>query len=447
MNWKIIVGIVLVLLGIGLFTYYERYMRPEREARELLAEAKLIFERGDEAGDRESLNLAINKMEQLIARYPKTASVHEAYFYTGRSLERLNSYRTAYLRYSTLMRNYRDTISPQLREEVLVRLARINVLKRYSEEGIHQLYTILNSSNNPELRGRIYTELGYTYLNLGQYRTAKRMFDVSLHQHGGNEEAILGKARVYKRMGLDNDAYNMYDYYLRYFGAISPYTRDVRRSYREQAYWSGLREYRRGHYNSALGYFGRVLRNFPYDRKAENALYWAGESHFAQKNFSRAINYFDRVLSNGYYGKDQDARIKKGYAYFMGKKFDLAAREFQTYLRDYPNGKYSGIAQEWRGMSTKELLYRIESQKLPEAEETRTEQSGKVAPQKQPQQQPKHAPEEDDDEDLLEAEPPSGSNGKKSSSNGSKSVEEDEEVSGHFMRDGRRIDLDIVTEL
>jgi len=442
MNWKILVGIMLIIMGAGLFAYYDRNVRPEREARELLAEAKLIFERGDETGDRETLNLAINKMEQIIARFPKerfpkSNSVHEAYFYTGRCLERLNSYRTAYLRYSTLVRYYRNTISPELKEEVLVRLARINVLKQYSEEGVHQLYTILNSSANPELRGRIYTELGYTYLNQGKYRNALRMFDISRQhqQHGSSEEAILGQARAYKRMGHDTAAYDMYDHFLRYYGAISPYSRDVRRAYREQAYWSGLREYRRGHYGSALGYFGRVLRNFPHDGKSEYALYWSGESYFAQKNFNRAINYFDRVLSNGHYVKDQDARIKKGYAYFMSKRFDLAAREFQTYLRDYPRGKYSDIAHEWRGMSTKELLYRIESQKIPEAAEPsapRVEE--KVRPDAR-----RHA-----EEDLLDEE---NIGEPKRAPREPKKVDEDEEVSGHFTRDGRRIDLDIVTEL
>jgi len=33
--------------------------------------------------------------------------------------------------------------------------------------------------------------------------------------------------------------------------------------------------------------------------------------------------------------------------------------------RIYPNGKYTTIAKEWNNMSTKELLYRLEAQKLP----------------------------------------------------------------------------------
>jgi tetratricopeptide (TPR) repeat protein len=84
------------------------------------------------------------------------------------------------------------------------------------------------------------------------------------------------------------------------------------------------------------------------------------------RNYDRAIGFFDRVLTNGYYHKDQDAQIKKGYSYFSTKRFDLAAREFQNYLRQFPNGRYSHIASEWKQMSTRELLYRIEAQRIPD---------------------------------------------------------------------------------
>jgi hypothetical protein len=57
--------------------------------------------------------------------------------------------------------------------------------------------------------------------------------------------------------------------------------------------------------------------------------------------------------------KDEDARIKKGYAYFLMKKFDLAAHEFQVYINSYPRGKYLDTAEKWKSMSTQELLYRI----------------------------------------------------------------------------------------
>jgi hypothetical protein len=41
------------------------------------------------------------------------------------------------------------------------------------------------------------------------------------------------------------------------------------------------------------------------------------------------------------------------------KKYDLAAREFEIYLKDYPKGRHADTAREWKEMSTRELMYRI----------------------------------------------------------------------------------------
>lgn len=369
MKSKTILGILLITLGIGLIFYYEQYHRPEREAQELLAEGKMIFERGDETGDKETINQAVNVFSKVIVKYPRTRSITESYFFIGKCYEKLKLYRLAYLKYAYLIKNNRSTLAASLKKEIMMRLAHINILKRYSEEGIDQLYSLLNASFNKEFRSRVYTELGHTYLKLGQYNKSKRMFDISLSEYGSNEEAIIGKARAYKRMGYDNDAYNLYEYFIRYYGAISQYTDDVKRSYKQQAYASGLHAFRKGSYSAAISYFNRILRNFPYDKISENALYWIGESNFAMRKFNTAIAYFNRALTNSYYHKDQDAQIKKGYAYFLSKRFDLAAREFQTYLRNYPQGRHVSIAKEWKRMSSKELLYRIRGKELPKVKE------------------------------------------------------------------------------
>jgi tetratricopeptide (TPR) repeat protein len=100
------------------------------------------------------------------------------------------------------------------------------------------------------------------------------------------------------------------------------------------------------------------------------------------RQFDRAIAYFNKVLTNDFYHKDQDAQIKKGYAYFMQKKFDLAAREFQRYIREFPNGKYVAVAKEWKNMSTAELQNIIESKKAESEGYIEEELKQKPQPQK-----------------------------------------------------------------
>ena len=59
----------------------------------------------------------------------------------------------------------------------------------------------------------------------------------------------------------------------------------------------------------------------------------------------------------------------------MMKKFDLAAKEFQIYLHDYPRGRYADEARSWKENSAQELRYRIERARLPETYEGELEQT------------------------------------------------------------------------
>jgi TolA-binding protein len=369
MKQGIIAGAVLILAGIGLAAYYGYSVRNEREARELLTEGKIIYERGS----REAVNDSINIFSRVVARYPGTPAESEAYFYIAQSYERLNLNRLAYLKYVYILKSNPD-VDPALKNEILARLGRLKVMKRFTEEGIHQLLALLNYSDNREFRSRVYTELGHTYLQMKEYEKSKRMFDIALTEYGDNEEAILGKARAYKRLGQDDAAYGVYEDYLRYYGNFSNYADDVRHAYLRQVYRSGHESYRRGRYQAAISYFQRIVRCFPGDPMTENALYWIGQCHFAMKQYGSAIRYFDRVLGNEYGRKDQDARIRKGYAYFLTKQFDLAAREFQVYINSYPGGRYIDTARKWKSMSTQEMLYRINNRMIPDQDEDTVEE-------------------------------------------------------------------------
>ena len=353
MKQWMLVGILFIFFGVALFGYYDSFVKPDREAKELLVEGKMSYERGS----KDAINKAIEIFTKVIARYPGTDSSLDSYYYIAQSYEKLNLNRLAYLKYIYILKNNED-IPGDMRQEIKARIARLKILKRYDEEGIHHLLTALNFSEDRDFRSRVYTELGHTYLKNGQLNKSRRMFDLALTENGSNEEAILGKARAYKRMGRDTQAYDLYDYFLKYYANFSYYTDDINKSYMRQLYESGLNSYRKGRYYPAITFFRRYLKKFSYSNRSENALYWIGESYFSLKNYSKAAGYFKRVRSNSIYHKDQDAFIKTGYSYFLAKNYDLAAREFQSYLDTYPNGKHISKAREWKNMSTKELLYK-----------------------------------------------------------------------------------------
>ncbi|HPC39769.1 MAG TPA: tetratricopeptide repeat protein [Spirochaetota bacterium] len=372
MKQGIVVGAVLVVVGIGVFAYYDRFVRHEREAQELLTEGKLIYERGS----REAVNDSINIFSKVIARYPGTRAESEAYFNIAQAYEKMNLNRLAYLKYVYILKNARN-IDEGFAREIKARIARLKVMKRYTEEGIYELMGLLHHSENRDFRSRVYTELGHTYLQMRELEKSKRMFDIALTENGENEEALLGKARAYKRLGEDDMAYNLYEYYLKYYGNFSQYADDVKSAYLHQVYQSGHQNYRAGRYTAAISYFKRVLSHFPESGFTENSLYWIGQCYFAMHRYGSAINYYDRVLNNYDSGKDEAARIRKGYAYFLMKKFDLAAREFQIYINNYPRGANIDTAKKWKSMSTQEMLYRIQNRMIPDAEEEEVKPEGR----------------------------------------------------------------------
>ncbi len=366
MKREAIIGVLLIVIGIGIFVYYDISVKPEKEAREYLVEGQIAFERGT----KESLNSAINIFSKIIARYPGTQSSNDAYYYIGQSYEKLGLNRLAYLKYIYILKT-ENNITGELRNEIRTRIARLNIMKHYTEEGINQLLGMLNKSSNRDFRSRVYSELGHAYLKMKKYNSSKRMFDIALTENGNNEEAILGKARSYKHLGYDDLAYDLYEYFLKYYGNFSHFSKDIKKAYLSQVYQSGINNYRRGRFYPAIHFFRRLLKYFPGYRKTEDSLYWIGESFYSLQKYDSAIKYYNRVLSNSFRHRDEQARMKKGYSYFMAKRFDLAAREFQIYMNDYPQGRYIKTAKKWDRMSTKEIMYRLKDDKG-EVEERKT---------------------------------------------------------------------------
>lgn len=364
-------GIVLVLAGIGLLAYWDRALRPEALARELLVEGTIAMERGT-AGEEEteSLNNAINIFSRVIARYPDTKASLDAYYYTGRCYEQLKLYRLAYLKYVYVLKNH-TTMERQRREDIKTRLARLMRLQNRTEEATDSLLGMLKYDSSREFRSRVYTELGHTWLKEKDYARARRMFDIAIAENGMNEEAVIGKARSFKGVGQDSPAYDLYDYFLKYYGEISPYSDDVRNAYRQEVFNSGLAQFRKGSHWQAIEFFNRYLNRFPGERNTEIALYLIGQSYTSLGRKERAREYYRRALSNNLYHRDQQARIALGESYFSSGNYERAAREFQRYLTDYPQGTFRDRAEKWKEMSRREIQYRFggtEAEEAPPAE-------------------------------------------------------------------------------
>ncbi len=360
-----ILGLFMMLGGVGIYAYYDSQVRPDKEARELLVEARIGFEKA--YGSKDEISNSIDLFSKIIAKYPGTKAAAEAYFYIGHGYEKLGLKRLAYLKYVYALKNNRHR-NDALDGEVRTRIARLRLERNYNAEGIHQLLSVIGNSDDKNFRGRGYTELGHAYLKQGKFDEARRMFDTALMEDGDNEDAILGKARCLMRLGQSSDAYTAYENYFKMYKDYDPYFGDVKKSYVDQVFSSGRRYYKTGHYNAAIGNFKRLLRTFPDGARSESAIYWIGASYLALGKYETAIHYFDKVIKNDNSEMDEEARYKKAQTYFIAKRYDIAASEFQNYLNNYPKGKYLVPARKWREECERELLHRVQIRKVPESD-------------------------------------------------------------------------------
>lgn len=370
-------GLVFILSGIGIYAYYDTLVKPEKEAKELLIQGKVAFEKAHARKDE--ISNALDKLSKVIAKYPTTEAAVEAYFYIGYGYEKLGLKRLAYLKYVYALKNNAKrsrSIFNQVRNsdadydaidgEIRARIAKLTLSKNYSTEGIHQLMDIIGTSSSKNFRSRGYAEIGHTYLKNGSTSKARSMFDIALREDGDNEDALLGKAGALYKLGRFNSAFSTYEYYFRYYSDYSPYYKDVKNSYIRKVFWRGESNFKRKKYRTAISYFNRLLRTFPNTSKTERAKYLIAESYLGMKKYKTAIKHYDTVLLNSDNKNDQEALFKKGYTYFMAKRYDLAAREFQKYIDAYPGGRYISRAKKWKEEAKKEILYRIQMRKVPD---------------------------------------------------------------------------------
>ncbi len=376
MKKSIFIGIILVLAGVCTFAYYNKFVLPEKEAEQLLNEGKGIFERGTESAVNESINI----FNRVTVRFPETSAAAEAYYLMAQGYEQTGLSRLAQLKYAYIIKSF-PSINSEMKADIMARIGRLNTGRQLTDEGVHQMLGAVSESDNPQMRSRIYTELGHVYLKQGNTEKALNMFDVALSENGSSEEAVLGKARCFKRMGQDEKAYDLYDYFLKYFGENSLFTKDIKSSYADQLYSSGYDAYKKGQYWKAMSFFSRFIKTFPGDKKVENSQFWTGECCFAMKEYGKATVWYNKVLNNDLGGKDEDALIKKGRCAFMQNLFDEAEEIFASYMSRYPSGRHTATAKKWHDMSRREMMYRIKERTAPEESESDEPEEAETDPE------------------------------------------------------------------
>jgi len=130
--------------------------------------------------------------------------------------------------------------------------------------------------------------------------------------------------------------------------------------------------YKKGDFDSSIGYSKIFLKKYPKSDLRSNAQYWIGKSFYAKQEFKVAKKEFEKILidypksvmislANAEIAKCSQKISRKSpidvekkeynanYKNYQNKKYNLAISEFKKYIEKYPNSRYISNSYYWIG--------------------------------------------------------------------------------------------------
>jgi len=102
-------------------------------------------------------------------------------------------------------------------------------------------------------------------------------------------------------------------------------------------------------YTQAINKFQNLMDSNPNHKLASNCQYWIGESYYAMGNYRQALNAFKSVFDFSSSYKFDDALIMNGVTYMKIGELELAKKNFQQLVQNYPNSEYAPKAMRYLG--------------------------------------------------------------------------------------------------
>lgn len=361
----LILGISMILLGVLSFAFYEQYWGPRNRAEVRIREAKMIFERDTTQATNEALKI----LTSVWAKYQDFDVANQALLYIARSYERLGMNESALEKYRYLSQQNLG-LSEKDKQLISKRIAHIQMLRNRSDAAFSHLYGLLQKSQDSKFRSKVYTELGMLYSKNKNYKKALESLEIANQEDGGNKMALLEKANVLRKLGQDQEVFDIYDRFLAYYSADQEGSKDVLYRYRNQAMRRGLSQFRKGSYWQAIRYFDIVRKKFSSSKEGALAAYWKGESYYRlaeddriketlrRSRFSRALTSYKRFLRQASSNSKADkALFHMGDIYHKMGKNESAITYFNKVIQRNPQGGLAQQAKRWK-RKLEEQIYR-----------------------------------------------------------------------------------------
>jgi len=340
------VGAIVFTIGAGVFLIEREYISGNKAARVRLEQGKLQLERFDEDG----LRKGIDDLTAVIAQSPDSVHAREARYYLAEAYERLGMRDVAFGKYKKLLEM---PMPDELRTRARFKIAKLQIMRNYSDEGMNQLLQLLNTTADKQLRCEIYLEIAKYYHRKGFAKDARRNFENALTENPDNREAraALGytpdadyKNSVALHGILDKDESPK---------AEKKEAQPAEKPVRKADVSAGIQAFAAGDYHRAVRLLSAAA-SAP-GAESEDALYYLGNAYLKLKQYRNAVHYLNKAVSNKYTDRDEASYIKKGEAYYLNNQYDRARRVFSFVRSHYPHGKYAQIAQDWENEARRML--------------------------------------------------------------------------------------------
>jgi tetratricopeptide (TPR) repeat protein len=344
------IGAIVFTIGAGVFLIEREYISGDKAARVRLEQGKLQLERFDEDG----LRKGIDDLTAVVAQFPDSIYARSARYHLAEAYERLGMRDVALGKYKKLLEM---PLTDELKTHVRFKIAKLQVMRNYSDEGMNQLLQLLNSTGDKALRSEIYLEIGKYYHRKGMAKDAVRNFQNALTENPENREvrAALGYS--------DADYKNSVALHGILDKTAAPVETEAKETKEENKKTEkpavrydlagGIRAFTTGEYGKAVRLLSPAAASS--GRDSEDALYYLGNAYLKLKQYRNAVHFLNKAVGNSYKERDEAAYIKKGEAYYLSNQFTRALRVFNFVRTHYPNGKYVQIASDWES-ETRRML-------------------------------------------------------------------------------------------
>ena len=356
-NLFMLTGFLVIGTSLGFFTINREYLSPSKAAKSLISKGKIYLEQSS----KESCQKAIEKFSSVISNYTNTPEAKDAMYYLAEAYEKMGNTNIALKKFQELSD---FQLKSEMREKINFKIAKLKILKSYTDEGISALTALLRKSKDAAMRSEIYNELGKYYAKNDKLEEAEKNFKIALKENGSFSEVQLNLAEILVKSGKYKEAHIVYANFLEFLGDIDPNDKELLKQFRMNVFNTGKTLYLEKKYENALDFFSLITQNFSNTKESEESHYYSASIFLIQKDFSKANMGFETVLRNDVFDRDSEALLKQGEIYFQLKNFSKAASVFRKVQSLFAGTQAAQAAKEWEDEIRRVMLDESEFSKI-----------------------------------------------------------------------------------